>query len=184
MGADLRQSNVFGFTPFHSAMLAGQTEVALFLAKHAPSVIGKPSLGWQLYQGVQHPARPYQLWQCLKPVHSRSQIPKLGLVLSQGGTQYRRVLRPYFASLYTVLTKVSPLTEPTGCFQSISRANGKIEQKVQENSHWLSCHSLLKRVRQIASCIIGRAARQTPTGPVFNRCYGLETPTVMDQVVC
>ena len=79
MGADLRQSNVFGFTPFHSAMLAGQTEVALFLAKHAPSVIGKPSLGWQLYQGVQHPARPYQLWECLKPVRARSQIPKLGL---------------------------------------------------------------------------------------------------------
>ena len=81
MGADLRQSNVFGFTPFHSAMLAGQTEVALFLAKHSPSVIGKPSLGWQLYQGVQHPARPYQLWECLKPVRSRSQIPKLGLTL-------------------------------------------------------------------------------------------------------
>ena len=32
MGADLRQCNVFGFTPLHTAMLAGREDIALYLA--------------------------------------------------------------------------------------------------------------------------------------------------------
>ena len=76
MGADLRQCNVFGFTPLHTAMLSGQTEIALYLARKSPSVIGKPSLGWQLYQGTPYPGRPIQLWDCFKQANERSVTPQ------------------------------------------------------------------------------------------------------------